>query len=163
MTMVELNPQALLAALEANHAHKADPGRKGCGIEKAIRAYLSAIPAPDDGLVERLREACTGHPHAKIEWPHRLLHDAIAALQSKDEQIERLTRERDEWRDHVHKQNANVAHNLARAETLEQQVQKLSAENERLRGSLKSTPLAARLPDVVARAARSSLTQEGER
>jgi len=37
----KLDPQALLAALEANHAHKSDPGRKGCGIEKAIRAYLA--------------------------------------------------------------------------------------------------------------------------
>lgn len=34
-------------------------------------------------IIERLNEACNGHPHAKIPWPHRLLHDA------RDE-IERL-------------------------------------------------------------------------
>src|SRR5690606_12105684 len=50
----------------------------------------------------------------------------IASVQRMKEQIERLTRERDEWRDHVHKQNANVAHNLARAESLDRQVQKLT-------------------------------------
>jgi len=27
-------------------------------------------------LVERINAACVGHPHAKISWPHRLLHDA---------------------------------------------------------------------------------------
>lgn len=35
------------------------------------------------GLVARLREACDGHPHAKIEWPHRILHEAA-------DEIERL-------------------------------------------------------------------------
>ena len=34
-------------------------------------------------LVVRLREACDGHPHAKIAWPHRILHEAA-------EEIERL-------------------------------------------------------------------------
>jgi hypothetical protein len=36
-------------------------------------------------IVERLNEHCVGHPYAKIEWPHRLLHDArdeIARLRS---------------------------------------------------------------------------------
>jgi hypothetical protein len=36
-----LDPEGVLAALEAHKAHKMDPGRKGCGIEKAIRAYLN--------------------------------------------------------------------------------------------------------------------------
>lgn len=75
---------------------------------------LSALPAPDDGLAERLRAA-----YAKVaEWPeYRMAPDAVAelgsgftdllevrnlvpeaatALQSQAEQIERLTRERDE-------------------------------------------------------------------
>jgi len=34
-------------------------------------------------LPERLREVCNGHPAAKINWPHRLLHDAA-------DEIERL-------------------------------------------------------------------------
>lgn len=33
-----------------------------------------------DGLAKRLRDACVGHPHAKIPWPHRLLHEAADAL-----------------------------------------------------------------------------------
>lgn len=38
-----------------------------------------------DDLVKRLRSACNGHPHAKIPWPHRVLHEAadrIAALEA---------------------------------------------------------------------------------
>jgi hypothetical protein len=37
-------------------------------------------------IVDRLNDHCVGHPYAKIEWPHRLLHDA------RDE-IERLRTE----------------------------------------------------------------------
>lgn len=33
-------------------------------------------------LVERLRAACVGHPHAKIAWPHRILHEAAAEIES---------------------------------------------------------------------------------
>lgn len=133
--MVELNPQALLAALEANHAHKADPGRKGCGIEKAIRAYLSAIPAPDDGLVGRLRYRVE-NPSAWDSFDQGgsdLCREAATALQYQAEQIERLTRERD-----IALENYTRAWNerdaqRRRAEAAEQQVQKLIAENERLR------------------------------
>lgn len=42
-------------------------------------------------LRERLLAACVGHPHAKIPWPHRILHEAASA-------IERLEAERDETR-----------------------------------------------------------------
>ena len=31
-------------------------------------------------LIERLKDACVGKPHAKIAWPHRLLHDAAAEI-----------------------------------------------------------------------------------
>jgi hypothetical protein len=31
-------------------------------------------------LIERLSAACDGHPNAKIPWPHRLLHEAIAEI-----------------------------------------------------------------------------------
>ncbi|WP_395175558.1 hypothetical protein [Roseibium alexandrii] len=33
-------------------------------------------------IVARLREACNGHPNAEIPWPHRLLHDAIAEIET---------------------------------------------------------------------------------
>jgi len=42
-------------------------------------------------LVERIRGACDGHPHAKIEWPHRILHEAadrIEALEAALREIE---------------------------------------------------------------------------
>ena len=35
---------------------------------------------PSD-IVERLRAACVGHPHANIPWPHRLLHDAMGEIE----------------------------------------------------------------------------------
>jgi hypothetical protein len=33
-------------------------------------------------VIDRLKAACVGHPHAKIPWPHRLLHDAIAEIRA---------------------------------------------------------------------------------
>lgn len=33
-------------------------------------------------LADELEAACVGHPHAKIAWPHRLLHEAAAALRA---------------------------------------------------------------------------------
>lgn len=44
-------------------------------------------------IVERLRSACVGHPNAKIPWPHRLLHDAIAAIEERDRRIAELEAE----------------------------------------------------------------------
>lgn len=38
---------------------------------------------PGPNIIDRINEACVGHPFARIPWPHRLLHDA------RDE-IERL-------------------------------------------------------------------------
>ena len=35
-----------------------------------------------DVLIDRLKAACDGHPAAKVAWPHRLLHDAIEALEA---------------------------------------------------------------------------------
>lgn len=33
-------------------------------------------------LVGQLRQACIGHPFAKIEWPHRLLHEAADTIEA---------------------------------------------------------------------------------
>ena len=44
----------------------------------------SALARPTGSALSlRLRQACNGHPHAKIPWPHRLLHEAA-------DEIERL-------------------------------------------------------------------------
>src|SRR5690554_4800920 len=43
----------------------------------------------------------------------------LAALQAMQARAEAAERERDEWRNHVQKQNDNVAHNLFRAEAAE--------------------------------------------
>lgn len=53
------------------------------------------MPIDELGLVERIRAECNGHPHAKIAWPHRILHEAADALAAKDAAIERLVAERD--------------------------------------------------------------------
>lgn len=34
-----------------------------------------------EDVLARLKAACVGHPNAKIAWPHRLLHDAIAEIE----------------------------------------------------------------------------------
>ena len=31
-------------------------------------------------ILERLKAFCVGHPHAKIPWPHRELHEAAAEI-----------------------------------------------------------------------------------
>ena len=41
-------------------------------------------------IVERLHDACNGHPHAKIPWPHRLLHDARDEITRLQKALERL-------------------------------------------------------------------------
>ena len=45
----------------------------------AIAAYHAALPSESE-IVKRLHDACIGHPNARIPWPHRLLHDAVAAI-----------------------------------------------------------------------------------
>lgn len=41
-------------------------------------------------ILDRLKEACNGHPHAKIEWPHRVLHAAIAEITTLRERVTNL-------------------------------------------------------------------------
>ena len=40
-------------------------------------------------IVVRLRENCNGHPHAKIAWPHRILHEAAETIESDRALLER--------------------------------------------------------------------------
>ena len=49
-------------------------------------APKSPKPASDKHaeLIKRLMESCNGWPNAPIPWPHRLLHDAISALQASE-------------------------------------------------------------------------------
>lgn len=50
-----------------------------------------AVAAPKAiDLPDRLREACDGHPHAKIPWPHRLLHEAADEITSLRKTIKAL-------------------------------------------------------------------------
>ena len=51
-------------------------------------------------LPERLREACKGHPVAKINWPHRLLHDAadeIERLRAENHRLRTVLEMVDAW------------------------------------------------------------------
>ena len=41
-----------------------------------------------DSLVERLRKACNGHPHAKIAWPHRVLHEAADRIEALEQAVD---------------------------------------------------------------------------
>lgn len=45
-----------------------------------------------DELIARLKECCRGQP-AQIPWPHRVLHDAIAAIEAADEALAARDRE----------------------------------------------------------------------
>lgn len=91
-----------------------------------------ALPAPDDGLVERLLDPdYAGEMQHLRSWSEidSIMREAATALQSKDEQIERLTRKEAESFQQF------VDANEARLDA-EQQVQKLTAENERMREAL---------------------------
>lgn len=46
-------------------------------------------------LVDRLRGACDGHPYAKIEWPHRILHEAADEIGKLREELTATRAERD--------------------------------------------------------------------
>lgn len=50
-------------------------------------------------IIERLREACVGHPDARVPWPHRVLHDAI-------DEISRLRADRNSWKEMVERLEA---------------------------------------------------------
>lgn len=59
---------------------------KGGGVlshQNAKDLYEPVIAGNVTGVAARLRKACNGHPHAKVPWPHRVLHegaDTIDAL-----------------------------------------------------------------------------------
>jgi len=59
-------------------------------------------------LCKRLEDACTGHPHAKIAWPHRLLHEAAARIRALTAENEAMRRERDEARESLHLANGTA-------------------------------------------------------
>lgn len=50
-------------------------GMDDASIKKALQ--------DSNDIVERLKAHCNGHPHAKVPWPHRILHEAA-------DEIERL-------------------------------------------------------------------------
>ncbi|MDP2847525.1 MAG: hypothetical protein Q8O35_04950, partial [Humidesulfovibrio sp.] len=72
---------------QANCEHReSHAGHAPAELEGEDTSEGCAKPAPaplpgDDGVMcARLLFACTGHPHALIPWPHRLLHDAVAHI-----------------------------------------------------------------------------------
>lgn len=66
-----------------------DSGRHALAEDGGKRARAALSTKQEAGreamsdIVERLRAACNGHPHAKIPWPHRVLHEGA-------DEIERL-------------------------------------------------------------------------
>ena len=47
-----------------------------------------------NNLVERIRAACDGHPHAKIEWPHRILHEAADRIEALEAALREIVQKR---------------------------------------------------------------------
>jgi hypothetical protein len=111
----------------------------------AIRAYLAATALPDGmEVVDVVGWAYRGPKGGLIVTEEKPSHapeanalvDAADLVQAQSA-LAAMRAERDEWRDHVQKQNANVAYNLQRAEVAEAQVLRLTEENEALRKALK--------------------------
>lgn len=104
-------------------------------------------------LVERLRAECSGHPHAKIAWPHRILHEAASALEASEAKIAALTAEL-----RIAKETA--VYERDRTDAAEGQVAAMIAENVTLREALL---MIERLgPDWIGEIARAALRQEGK-
>lgn len=53
-------------------------------------------------LSARIRNACVGHPYAKIEWPHRILHEAADEVDIRGGEIAKL-------REALNRQGDNMA------------------------------------------------------
>lgn len=78
----------------------------------ARKAKLEAITA--DSICDDLMKACNGHPHAKIAWPHYLLHNAHYFIQKQQREIDRLPKR--EVGSHVpasHQLKDEIANNAA--------------------------------------------------
>ena len=70
---------------------------------EAIVGKPVADPAPDElmsrrplgepghqDLVQRILQACAGHPNAEIPWPHRILHEAADKVAELQQERDRL-------------------------------------------------------------------------
>jgi hypothetical protein len=55
-------------------------GTEPCCCTKLPSTGDTPQPQEKPDILERLKSACNGHPHAKIAWPHYLLHDAMAEI-----------------------------------------------------------------------------------
>ena len=75
-------------------------------------------------LAERLKDACHGHPHAKIPWPHRILHEAAAAIERLDHECQASM--------------VTIASERARAEAAEAKVERQATEIQRMARKIKN-------------------------
>ena len=55
-------------------------GQTACTCGADLKPAPAPLPEADETICARLLSACTGHPHALIPWPHRLLHDAVSHI-----------------------------------------------------------------------------------
>lgn len=72
-----------------------DPENKEIVVNRAAAALGWMM----SDIKQQLLDACTGHPAAKIKWPHRLLHCAVKAIEVRDSRIAELESENNRlWR-----------------------------------------------------------------
>lgn len=86
-------------------------------------------------IVRELREACSGHPHAKIAWPHRLLHRAADALERLSAKVAQTSAVSVDWQAEAEECKQLAAENFKRAKVAEAQVELLES-NARIQGKL---------------------------
>lgn len=61
----------------------------------SLNTFCDQCPVSAKDIVACLNDACVGHPHAKIAWPHNLLHDAATEITRLREQLAEAERQRD--------------------------------------------------------------------
>lgn len=119
---------------KVRHVVEVEPqGFQMIAVPEQLRTAL-ALPTPDDGLVEKLLEVADEWRRLSDPENEELTLSAVQAIQSKDEQIERLTQEKCEYAEALKQAGRTIQHNITRAETAEQQVLKLTAESEKIKG-----------------------------
>ncbi|ODT82454.1 MAG: hypothetical protein ABS76_07485 [Pelagibacterium sp. SCN 64-44] len=113
--MDKLNDKALAAAFGVLWPAQEWNGEEGMCLsvtETAIRAYLSALPAPDDGLEVVRGLLDNGQDLVRLSG-------AQAIIRSRDETIARLERERDSETAEAAHWHKEAQDNLTRAEAAE--------------------------------------------
>lgn len=97
-----------------------------------------------DDLIERINAACVGHPHAKIPWPHRLLHECRDRIEALEGECAELRGRHEEARDKLANMTDRCAEAWDAASKEAERAESAEAERDKLLGLWKPIEEAAK-------------------